>query len=187
MATYRFFPSDMGPRKKFEREKKWRVEMIRTTLPGCALIDKISYRFRCFRLRSSKWDSLTAHVLMKSEHIIPANQCIPLQASVHIIVYHCITKTKFDQFDWGFQFWICPSVCLSVGLPASQPACLPACVCFYVFFSKFFDTDLKIQPLLCFICHWTTVLTIDFRSLWRAKYRSHCSLTSLYWRSLPKV
>ena len=78
------------------------------------------------------------------------------------------------------NLFICLSVCLSV----SQPECLPACVCV---FSKFFDTDLKIQLLLCFICHWTTVLTIDFRSLWRATYRSHCSVTSLYWRSLPKV
>ena len=86
---------------------------------------------------------------------------------------------------------VCLSVCLSVSQPASQPACLPACVwgvcvCVCVF-PKFFDTDLKIQQLLCFICHWTTVLTIDFRSLSRAKHRSHCSLTSLYWRSLPKV
>ena len=129
-------------RKKFEREKKWRVEMIRTTLPGCALVDKISYGFWCFRLRSSKWDSLPAclpHVLMKSEHI-PANQCIPLQASVHIVVYHCITRTIFDQFDWGFQFWICLSVCLSVSQPASQPACLLACLpaCLYMFFFFFF-------------------------------------------------
>ena len=124
--------------------------------------------------------------LMKSEHI-PANQCIPLQASVHSILYHCITRTKFDQFDWGFQFWICLSVCLSVCQPAWMPACLCVCVCVWFFFSKFFDTDLKIQLLLCFICHWTTVLTIDFHSLWRVKYRSHCSVTSLYWRSLPKV
>ena len=120
---------DLG--RNLNGEKKWRVEMIRTTLPGCALVDKISYGFWCFQLRSSKSDSLPAHVLMKSEHI-PANQCIPLQASVHIIVYHCITRTKFDH-DWGFQFWICLSVCLSVcrsvSQPASLPACLPACLC----------------------------------------------------------
>ena len=62
---------------------------------------QISYGFRCFQLRSSKWDSLPAHVL-------------------------------FDQFDWGFHFWIVRlSVCRSVNQPVCLPACLPACVCFF--------------------------------------------------------
>ena len=129
LATYRFFPSDMGPQKKFERGKKWRFEMIRTTLPGCALVDKISYGFRCFRLRSSRWDSLPAHVLMKSEHI-PANQCIPLQASVHIIVSIPLYYKEKIRSWLGvsvLNLFVCLSVCRSVCQPASQPACLPAC------------------------------------------------------------
>ena len=146
---------------------------------------QISYGFRCFRLRSSKWDSLPAHVLMKLCTYQQINAFYCKHQCTHIIVFLVLQGQNAINLIGGITFeFVRLSVCRSV----NQPACRGACVCVCVlFFSKFFDTDLKIQPYLCCICHWTTVLTIDFRSLSWAKYRSHCSLTSVYWRSLPKV
>ena len=186
LATYRFFPGDRGPRKKFERKKKKMT--CRNDSDDSARLHigrQISYGFRCFRLRSSKWDSLPAHVLMKLSTYQQINAFHCKHQCTHIIIYLVLQGQYSINLIGGFHFWICSSVCLSVCPPASLPACV--CVCVLFFLSKFFDTDLKIQPLLYFIFHWTTVLTIDFCSLSRAKYRSQCSLTSVCWRSLPKV
>ena len=107
-ATYRFFPSDMEPRNKFERKKNNASKWFGVAMDDSARLRigrqnfiRISFFFLFFffRIKSSKWDSLPAHVLMKSEHI-PPYRCIPLQVSVHIIITH---STPF-KFKFKFKF-----------------------------------------------------------------------------------